>query len=591
VRFGRVVAAVLFGALLMGMVAAAGARLTGEPEVPAPARVDARAEPAYPGGRDALSNILPEDYVGPDACRSCHRENYQRWQQHPHRKMNQRVSEAAVLGDFEDHVLRLESGVATFRHPSRDVFTLTLERPGQPRRSYRVTRTVGSRIKQQYAGVLTEGVPMGVNRPDDEVVMPFGWAVRDRRWMPLDYFDDREGGAVDPFVPTDTALRRACVYCHNTTPYLDRFGSRRHSAVGFDTQMRIDAPTLTSLLAERVVGPAALWPDVDLRYSLERVVTVGISCESCHFGARAHAVDEEDYRFGPSSPHLALLAPTPGAEFDRTTDNPRLVRGICRQCHASEGTGYPDGSSHGNSREALELESGACASQVACTHCHNPHVAGPPEGAGPDNPKQVAACTECHAPYAARSAAEAHARHTAEQASCLDCHMPRITVGIRRAVRSHRISVPGDPRMLGADAPNACNGCHLDRSIGWTLAELERGWGKHAGDGTTGLAHGAQDLERPAGDLWLHSDLVPLRKVAIELVSRRPGDDATRQLLGMLDDPVNATRYYALMALERRVGRRLGRDEVDILAPAATRAQQIAALRRRLDAGGLGGTP
>jgi hypothetical protein len=31
--------------------------------------------------------------------------------------------------------------------------------------------------------------------------------------------------------------------------------------------------------------------------------------------------------------------------------------------------------------------------------------------------------------------------------------------------------------MLEVGAPNACNLCHLDRSIRWTLAALDTGWG------------------------------------------------------------------------------------------------------------------
>ena len=30
--------------------------------------------------------------------------------------------------------------------------------------------------------------------------------------------------------------------------------------------------------------------------------------------------------------------------------------------------------------------------------------------------------------------------------------------------------------MLGGDVPGACNLCHLDRSLRWTLEELRAGW-------------------------------------------------------------------------------------------------------------------
>ena len=60
--------------------------------------------------------------------------------------------------------------------------------------------------------------------------------------------------------------------------------------------------------------------------------------------------------------------------------------------------------------------------------------------------------------------------------------MPRIVQGISAFVRTHRISSPADPAMLGDRGVNACNLCHLDRSVAWTIVELADGWN------VTGLA-------------------------------------------------------------------------------------------------------
>ena len=130
----------------------------------------------------------------------------------------------------------------------------------------------------------------------------------------------------------------------------------------------------------------------------------------------------------PSTTRNRRIGPSrKGQSSERSKDNPWIVNSICRQCHASESGAYPDGSGHTNSRESLELDAGACISQIACNDCHNPHEAGPPSEAGPDNPKHLEACLGCHSQYREPAAARAHAKHDAEQASCLDCHMPSCT--------------------------------------------------------------------------------------------------------------------------------------------------------------------
>src|SRR6516162_4103613 len=60
------------------------------------------------------SNILPEDYVGPDACAQCHRQKHALWSQHAHSTMNQLPSQKSVRGDFSGAVLRLPTGAVVF---------------------------------------------------------------------------------------------------------------------------------------------------------------------------------------------------------------------------------------------------------------------------------------------------------------------------------------------------------------------------------------------------------------------------------------------------------------------------------------------
>src|SRR5262245_39476484 len=64
--------------------------------------------------RQASSNILPEDYVGPAACAKCHRRKHELWSSHAHSRMNQLPGPASVLGDFANSVLQLPQGKVSF---------------------------------------------------------------------------------------------------------------------------------------------------------------------------------------------------------------------------------------------------------------------------------------------------------------------------------------------------------------------------------------------------------------------------------------------------------------------------------------------
>src|SRR5205814_10303265 len=57
------------------------------------------------------------------------------------------------------------------------------------------------------------------------------------------------------------------------------------------------------------------------------------------------------------------------------------------------------------------------------------------------------------------------------------CHMPHTTYGLLKALRSHQISVPSVAVTLDTGRPNACNLCHLDKTLQWTAARLQQWYG------------------------------------------------------------------------------------------------------------------
>jgi predicted CXXCH cytochrome family protein len=497
--------------------------------------------------------------------------------------MNRRASDpGAVIGDFGGARLEYGGGTATFTRDANG-FAMELAPSKAAARRFAITRTIGSRYLQEYVGVEVSGPePPGDPVYAREIRLPFGWWVRAGRWLPRAYFDSWYGGeyapdgsiANDPFVPDRDAWATRCAWCHNTYPFEVRLVRANARDVGHGLEQWFSlARDGRSAASRAAIANDNLLP-------VDELVTIGISCESCHLGGREHAARPRTVkpRFVPGSPDVIARAGAPDLEGGR--HNAVVVDAICAQCHSTPSPRYPNGAAVRNSTEALDLLAGACVPSIKCTDCHDPHTAGAGPGAA-DPPTALAACTRCHRDLAEPSAVSRHTRHASGSASCLDCHMPRIVAGVSSFVRSHRISSPSDPVMLAAGAPNACNLCHLDRSIAWTVRELDRGWGAHlAPDATWRASYG--DLDAAIGPAWLASASGQIRITAAAAYARSPlGRAALASLELLLEDPDAYDRMWSLFAVEDVLGRRLKPAELDPLADQTTRARQVEALRQR----------
>jgi predicted CXXCH cytochrome family protein len=536
---------------------------------------------------ESYSNILPEDYVGPTECARCHQEKFERWWKHPHRRMNQLPGPDTVLGDFSDRVVKLGNASVTFARQG-GAYLMSVERAGQLLRKYRVTRTVGSRFMQFYIGLQLEGPePAGHAAYTTEHKLPFGYWFRLRRWLPADYFDPGEGEKLRDGVPQYEGVDRVelrpytqhCMNCHNTYPYAYRVF--RPELAGFPDATVGAVP---HLLSAALAPTVAVEPTVESFAGLNRrldpdrhLVTFGVSCESCHFGGREHARHQEDMRFLPTSRMTRVLDREASRPHTSSRKNPTTVLGICAQCHSARVATFPNGAAVTNSREALDLHGGACASQISCVRCHEPHTAGAPSG-GTASLRQETSCVRCHQAYEEPAKARAHSRH-GDGVSCLDCHMPRYTQGLDEVIRTHRIAVPLEESLASRGLANACNLCHLDRSLNWTLRELGRGWGRHLKPGPGWADAYAGSLDKPVGEVWLGGPNHNMRLVATQAYARSPlGRAKLPEVLRALDDPVPVNRVFARIAAERLLGRPLGSGEYEVTAPPAVRARQVEAL-------------
>ena len=512
---------------------------------------------------EASSTILAADYIGPAACGDCHAEQLAAWTRGLHRTMNQRVDgrrAAPVLGDFGGAVVPYAGGEARFTRDVRGP-VMTLAR-GDVVLAYRVTRTIGTRALQEYVGVL-QGAGAPGEDAGEEVRLPFAWWVRPAGWYPQPYFDPwfaREGD-FDAYAPVTEAWATRCPWCHTTYPFAQRLTRAAQRTVGHGLEQHFTLPG----------APVPADPE---RLDVAAQVSPGISCESCHLGGRAHA-DGAPIHFVPLGATPRPGGPVPST-FTRERRDPAIVNTVCAQCHSGPSPRLADGTALRNSSEALDLAASPCIT-ARCIDCHDPHAG------GSDEARAIAACTTCHATYADATTGRTHAGHTT--VSCLDCHMPRVVMGLDRVVRTHRISSPTHPGMLAAAAPNACNLCHLDRSIAWTVDELRRGHEVRL-DPAGWTSYGP--LDTPVGEVWLTGREPALRLLATDAYARSPIPGLARAmlpaLLAGLDDPLPHLRVWTQLAVEVVIGRRLSAAEYDPRGPGPARAEQVRRLRATLRA-------
>jgi predicted CXXCH cytochrome family protein len=296
------------------------------------------------------------------------------------------------------------------------------------------------------------------------------------------------------------------------------------------------------------------------------VIEVGIGCESCHGGSVEHVRDPQ---VAPSfAPRAAFLRAGPVGP--RPVSRAEWINRTCARCHQVLFSRYPytwegghrrgdPGGSSINSGEARDFLLGGCASQMACTTCHDPHAADEPARlAELATPAGNAVCTRCHPSLASAAALRAHAHHdpTGPGGACIACHMPRKNTGLGyQLTRYHRIGSPTDRVRVEGDRPIECALCHPARSVADLVGDLDRLWGKHFERAALERLYGP-DLSRPLLAATVergkpHEQIAAMMALA-EQWDRSAG--SLRLIMAELTHPYPLVRLYARRALEIATG-------------------------------------
>ncbi|MDU0458800.1 MAG: ammonia-forming cytochrome c nitrite reductase subunit c552 [Geobacteraceae bacterium] len=238
--------------------------------------------------------------------------------------------------------------------------------------------------------------------------------------------------------------------------------------------------------------------------------TFNTACRDCHVSQRASSFDSDTDTFstswkepgincetchGPSEEHNRVLRALPKGEkpLDYKLVRTKLFKPAqhndsCNSCHAKaahltsgykaperffdhfdlatleDSDYYPDGRDLGENYTMTSWMLSPCAKQgqLHCVTCHT--SSGRYRFRKPEDANK--ACLPCHEKHVNQPFP--HTRHKTGSAGshCVSCHMP--TTEFARMKRSDHSMLPPMPSAtIRFNSPNACNGCHVDRSAEW----------------------------------------------------------------------------------------------------------------------------
>ena len=511
-----------------------------------------------------------KNYVGAQVCAKCHQEEHHSWHSSYHRTMTQIASPETIKADFDGREMKL--GNTTYKiyrkgdeywvrahDPAWEVKQLPTEirnHPNPQMADKRIVMITGSHKMHMFwmSWKHSDEQPDPVEMDNNSLwLFPWVYMIEQKKWIPYE-----DSFIADPqFGRPPTVWNQSCIACH------------------------------------AVAGQPQHQPSDD-PFTIEfhsNIADFGISCEACH---------------GPGKPHVEkhqeLLDANINVELSGTADNTiinpeRLDKErqaqVCGQCHSLFESGHPeafladgldyqpgndllanrkmihhkdtdpsllyynmfwnDGTMRIGGREYPGLVQSKCYThgEMTCLSCHSLHSMQEPSKQLGLNMNTDHACIQCHKEpkYTTDLALHTHHQVDSEGSRCFNCHMPHTSYALMRGIRSHRIDSPHIRLSQKNEKPNACNLCHLDKTMQWTADNLTQWYGHPS------IKLSDQDQNVAASLVWLLQGNAVQRTLAAWHMSWEPTFETSATdwrlpfMIQLLNDNYAATRYVTWQSL------------------------------------------
>jgi hypothetical protein len=526
--------------------------------------------------------VKSDGYVSSDTCQACHPDQYKSWRASFHRTMTQVATAETSHASFDDVTVGSVHGRpmrlsqrgrqlwAEFDDPDAAPDASGL----RPRIEREVVMSTGSHHQHVFWYATGRHRLLGQ--------LPAAYLIQEARWIP------RRSAVMHP--PTEPLFSETghwnstCIACHST-----------HGKPQFDTPFGtqpVDSQTVATTTAELGIGCEACHGPGETHARLNRNP---LRRYGLHFGpafdetivqptrldpqrssqacGQCHGIWEFYDRSGEREANSGGLPFRPGEELSRTRFFAQPTRNTgsqTMQALLSDDPGFirdsfwADGMVRVSGREYNGLIESPCFKNatdakrtLTCFSCHTMHKPASDgramaEWANDQLDASAAgdeACLSCHEPM--RADISTHTKHApgSSGSSCYNCHMPYTTYGLLKTIRSHTVSSPSVAESAKVGRPNACNLCHLDKTLEWTSNALAQSYGQRPATLTDDEKSTAASL------LWLLRGDAGQRAIAAQAMAWEPAQRTSGtawmapHLANLLDDPYDAVRFIGGRAL------------------------------------------
>lgn len=463
---------------------------------------------------NAITDLAEAAYVGSKSCQSCHAPEFADWKNSDHFKAMLPANDTTVLGDFNNATFSADGVSSRFFTEDGTYYINTQGEDGQ-NHDYEVLYTFGHFPLQQYL-IAFPGGRIQATR--------LSWDSRENKW-----FNQYAGQKVHPadwlnWTGNGQNWNTMCASCHST-----------NLQKNYDFES--DSYHTT-------------WSEVN------------VACESCH---------------GPGSKHADMVALP---NYDSTNSGLWKLKGLpaqqqintCAPCHARKSDisevamqggelmdnlipqTINDEFYHADGQIKEEdyvygsfTQSKMFHKNIRCADCHNVH-------SGKLKLSGNALCMTCHEPKYNTKEHHFHQPET-ESAQCVNCHMVAKTYMGNDIRRDHSFRIPRPDQSLAFGTPNACNGCHKEKSTKWASEAVVKWYGPnrayHFSDDLVPGSLLNQNSENHLTKLVADTSQPEIaRATAAFYLGELQTQAAADALLGGLTDEKPMVRYQAVRALE-----------------------------------------
>jgi len=544
-----------------------------------------------PSQTSISSPFSSNTYTSSQTCRACHPGEYDTWHKSYHRTMTQLAKPEAVLAEWSGTKLQYGKAQLQLEKKKDEYWVKTLRPDGSEQSRQRMTMTTGSHHLQVY---WLGDVNGNLQHP-----FPYGWLVSDKKWAPVEdtFLRDPKSD------PPNAKWNNVCIECHAVA------GKPRVMASKTGVRTAKTEVAELGISCEACHGPArehiSHYQNPLNRYKIKDETTVahGIInpdtrkinhrkstqiCGQCHsYQYTPNRMDR--FNNGPKflpggelNASANTIVVKPSSFMDMTSKSTNDIK----QFTAKHGHPYPgkkwlidrfwpDGMVRVTGREYNGLLDTACFQKgtMSCLSCHSMHSYHDRNNQLAPKMESNEACYKCHENLRENLTEHTHHATDSSGSNCYNCHMPHTTYGLLSAIRSHQIDSPNVATQLKTGRVNACNLCHIDKSLQWTNENLTK-WYNHD---TAELTEDDQkvssvlkmsimgDAGQRAISAW-HMGWKPAREVS--------GNNwQSGWLLRGMNDSYSAVRYISYKALI--ADPRLNEIEFDYTGSLTKRTEQI----------------